>query len=393
MRKLLQNQQDMKISNLRAIFHILYENEPISRTELAKVTGMSPTTISRHIDTLFQYGLLKEQKNNVRKVGRSATLLAVNPDAFYTAGMNIDSSYLHVSILNLKNEVIANRYKKREPGFQEASTCMISLYKLFCEAINDASIAKDQVLGIGVSIAGVMEDDSTLSISSQLEWKDINLKTLIQDVFSIQNVIIGNDCDLALLGEIAVHPEYMKKTVACINIGSGVGSSVSQKGELYGTNGKRVLSELGHVIMDPDGMLCDCGNHGCLQTYLVEDALVLRAKKYDTKISSLGDIHEKWKKGIKWATDLIDQANLYLKLAINMIYCAYDPDIVLIGGESIDNYPDMFSGYKNNLDDYVFYPFKNKIVAETFQNLFMFSVIGAANIVKAKAIDNLITQV
>ena len=95
----IQDQADMKLRNLLSIFNLLYDNAPISRADLAKLSGMSPTSITRFTNDIMKANLILEAPSKEKKVGRTATLLTINKDAFYSVGINIDSTYIHVSIL------------------------------------------------------------------------------------------------------------------------------------------------------------------------------------------------------------------------------------------------------------------------------------------------------
>ena len=101
---IIQDQTDMKLANLLAIFDLLYRNAPISRADLAKLSGMSATSITRFVNNMLAVNLVNETPSDERKVGRTATMLTINESAFYSVGINIDSTHIHVSILNFKKK-------------------------------------------------------------------------------------------------------------------------------------------------------------------------------------------------------------------------------------------------------------------------------------------------
>ena len=83
---LTQGQADMKLSNLLTVFHLLVDREPVSRAELAKLSGMSPTSITRFVGHMLALGLLRETPDREKKVGRTATLLRIEESALYSVG-------------------------------------------------------------------------------------------------------------------------------------------------------------------------------------------------------------------------------------------------------------------------------------------------------------------
>ncbi len=378
MRKgLTQDQTDMKLANLITIFNILYDKTPISRADLAKVSGMSPTSITRFVNNMQKVNLLREMPSDEKKVGRTATLLDINESAFYSVGINIDSTYIHVSILNFRKKVIADQYLKMDTSSPSIEQVLDIAYQLYQGTLTDSGIDPTHICGIGVSVVGTMNDSDMLLITSQLKWRDVNLRLAVAEKFHMENVLVENDCDSALIGQCVLHPEYKEKAVACICIGTGVGSAISYQGALLSPPGRNPFSEIGHTIMEPGGMLCGCGNRGCLQTFIAEEYLIRRAQKYNPDILLLEEIHSAWVKGISWARELVSEACTYVKAAINNMACVYNPDIVLICGESIDQYWDMFEEIiKEPLP--LFYPFRKRLVVQHFYKKYQSSIIGVS---------------
>ena len=247
MRKgLTQDQTDMKLANLITIFNILYDKTPISRADLAKVSGMSPTSITRFVNNMQKVNLLREMPSDEKKVGRTATLLDINESAFYSVGINIDSTYIHVSILNFRKKVIADQYLKMDTSSPSIEQVLDIAYQLYQGTLTDSGIDPTHICGIGVSVVGTMNDSDMLLITSQLKWRDVNLRLAVAEKFHMENVLVENDCDSALIGQCVLHPEYKEKAVACICIGTGVGSAISYQGALLSPPGRNPFSEIGH---------------------------------------------------------------------------------------------------------------------------------------------------
>lgn len=378
MRKgLTKAQSDMKLANLNTIFNILNDKTPLSRADLAKISGMSPTSITRFVSSMLSINLLKESRAAEKKVGRTASWLTINPDAFYSVGINIDSGYIHVSILNFRKEIIADQYTRITVLNPTMDQVLAIAYDLYLDALRQTAVSPDRICGIGVSVVGVMTDSEILEFTPQLKWKGINIRRAVIEKFRFDNVVVENDCNSSLAGQLVLHPEYKEKSVACLCLGSGVGSAVSYQGVLFTQPGRVSFSEIGHTTVEPDGMLCDCGNRGCLQTFIAEDALVKRAQAHDPSIRLLDEIHQAWQQKIPWARKLIAQACSYVKIGINNLACVYNPDIILIGGESVDDYWDMFRGIMEGPQP-LFYPFKDKLTILPFSKKYQSSIIGVS---------------
>lgn len=373
----IQDQADMKLSNLISIFNLLYDKAPISRAALAKLSGMSPTSITRFTNDIMKANLILEAPSREKKVGRTATLLTINENAFYSVGINMDSTYIHVSILNFRKQIVADRYRKVQLVAHTIEELLEIAWQLYDQLMTESGITPSKICGIGLSVAGVMAGSDILTYGAQLKLHGINIRQAVMDRFHMENVIVENDCNAAILGQQILKPEYKEKNVACLCIGSGVGSAVSYHGTLFSQPGGLSFSEIGHTIVEPDGMLCDCGNRGCLQTFLAEEALITRAQKYNPEITLLEEIHSAWVKEVPWARTLIHQACVYAKMAINNLACMYNPDLILVGGESIDLYWDMFQGLMDEPLP-LFAPFRNRLQITPFFKMYQSSIIGVS---------------
>ena len=386
---LTQDQTNMKLSNLTTIFHLLYDHAPISRADLAKLSGMSPTSITRFVNNMQAVNLISETLSTQKKVGRTATMLDINKDAILSVGINIDASYTHVSILNFRQEFIANRYKRIEDGAPSLEYVLDLAYTLYRQALEDAGLTDDQICGIGVSITGPISRSAILEFTPQLKWKGINIREALQKRFQHECVIVENDCNSSLLGQCVLHPEYKKYDVACLLIGSGVGSSVTYRGALFTQPTGISFSEIGHTTIDPNGMVCDCGNRGCLQTFIAEKSLLLRAQESDPSIRTMDQLYRAWNNGVPWARALLRQACAYGRIAINNVACMYNPQIVLIGGTSIDHYWDMFAEMVTTPPTF-FEPLKGNVQIIPFFKVHRSSILGVSQQVQERYLNTLL---
>ncbi|MBQ6833853.1 MAG: ROK family transcriptional regulator [Lachnospiraceae bacterium] len=373
----IQDQMDMKLANLLAVFDLLYRKAPISRADLAKSSGMSATSITRFVNNMLEANLVNETPSDEKKVGRTATLLTINESAIFSAGINIDSTHIHVSILNFKKQIVSDRYVQLHLTAPTLDYVLDIAYKLYNEALEQAGLKPSQICGIGMSVIGIMKNADTLEFTPQLHWRRMDIRKPVREKFQIENVIIDNDCNTALLGQCVLHPEYKDTTVACLCIGSGVGSSVTYNGTLLSRPGALSYSEIGHSLVEPGGMPCVCGNRGCLQTFLAEDHLITRAQQYDPSVATLDDIHNAWLKEIPWARQLMDTACTYMKVAINNLACLYNPEIILVSGNTIDTYWDMFRDALNDRDFY-FEPLRETLQIVPFFKIYQSSILGVS---------------
>ena len=172
----IQDQADMKLSNLISIFNLLYDKAPISRADLAKLSGMSPTSITRFTNDIMKANLILEAPSREKKVGRTATLLTINEKAFYSVGINIDSTYIHVSILNFRKQIVADRYRKVQLVAHNLEELLEIARQLYDQLMQESGIAPSKICGIGLSVAGVMSGSDILTYGAQLQLHGVNIR-------------------------------------------------------------------------------------------------------------------------------------------------------------------------------------------------------------------------
>ena len=122
------------------------------------------------------------------------------------------------------------------------------------------------MLGVGVGAPGPINDrDGSVSVGINIGWNDFPLKKMLQEELSLP-VAIDNDANVAALGEMWKGAGEGASDMLCITLGTGVGGGVIANGDiLHGVNG--AAGEIGHMtVVTEDGVLCNCGKKGCLET-------------------------------------------------------------------------------------------------------------------------------
>ncbi len=178
------------------------------------------------------------------------------------------------------------------------------------------------------------------------EWKGANPVLMLRDTFGIP-VYIENDANLMAYGEASSY--NFEKSVLGITIGTGIGSGFVIRDEIY--RGANFMSmELGHTIVKPDGRLCKCGKHGCVEAYSSATAIIEQSVSALGYVHS-GDVNKGYTLTVKEVFDMapvnhgvqqiVQDAVLYLAQAVANAITLLDCDIVLIGGgvSDIDTFP------------------------------------------------------
>jgi N-acetylglucosamine repressor len=348
----------MKRQNKNLVLDILKTKSPISRIDIAKMTGMSPTSITRIVTELQLQGYLRETEAVASGVGRKATLLEVRGDVFYTVGIEIDKSLLKVGIVNYIGEMVSLHKSKRD----ESESYMETLHKInrvIRKIMDENEIPAAKIMGLAVGLPGYIDyKNGIVKVSDQLKWKDASLAEDLQKLTSF-NVIVDNELKMKIVAESFTGKAKNSQNSILIGIGSGIGSSIMLNGEIYRGETNNA-GEIGHTVIDPTGNVCNCGKIGCLATYISEGAILADSRKVKD-ISSIEDVFQSYRNREPWALNIMDRASTYIALAISNLLCLYNPEVIILSGNTIEKLPEMKEAIEQKCELYIWEPLKQTV--------------------------------
>jgi glucokinase len=207
--------------------------------------------------------------------------------------------------------------------------------------------ANHEVIGAGVAAAGFIDaDQSTIIYAPNISWRNEPFKAKLEAKLDIP-VIIENDANAAGWAEYRYGAGKGYKHMIMLTIGTGVGGAVITDSHML-RGGFGIAGELGHLRVVPDGRLCGCGQHGCLESYASGSALLRSAKELVASSDPLGKRlreieaeagqltgHEVYKAILEHdagALKILSELGAWLGQAIGSFTAILDPEIVVIGG-------------------------------------------------------------
>ena len=262
------------------VLNCIREHGPIARVKIAQRTGLSRTAVSSIIDALLQEGFVREGEllNAAPMGGRRAIPVHFNADIGRIIGVDVGRSHLAMLITDLATGIIAQRSgpfdMDRGPAY-----CLPQLIREVQSFVEDTGVDWHQVVGIGLGIPGPLDTQlHKLSAPPGLpEWDGVDVWQTLQRAFNIP-LYLDNDANLGALGESRYGAGRNSAYLAYIKIGTGIGAGLILNGRIYRGNGGSA-GELGHVTIDENGPLCNCGNRGCLETLAGARAIVEEARR------------------------------------------------------------------------------------------------------------------
>lgn len=208
-------------------------------------------------------------------------------------------------------------------------------------SIEEKRAEKDgNIMGIGVGVPGPITDDGTVLKCPNIHWPVFNVRDRLASLTGVGNVKIGNDANVAALGEMWKGGGRGFDSIVMVTLGTGVGGGVILGGKIL-TGERGAGGEIGHMKVEPnESDVCGCGGRGCLEQYSSATGIVRMAKKEmraDSRLASLGDVTAKAvfdeaKDGDEYACYIVDKFAKYLGVALANVAHVVDPEAFVIGG-------------------------------------------------------------
>jgi glucokinase-like ROK family protein len=268
----------MREYNRLLVLNCVRTSGPIARVAIARQTGLSRTTVSTIMDELLKDGLVREgeTRSSTSAGGRPATLVYFNDTAGYVIGVNMGRRHLTLLLTDLSAKIVARRSGSFSID-QGPDCCLAEIGTALHDFLEEQGIAWSQVVGIGMGIPGPMDGrlHKLIAPPRMPGWNNVDLLRKARQQFSVP-VYVENDANMGALGESRYGAGRGMTDLAYVKIGTGIGAGLVIGGQLYrGSRGS--AGEIGHVSIDEQGPVCDCGNRGCLETIASADAVVADA--------------------------------------------------------------------------------------------------------------------
>jgi glucokinase-like ROK family protein len=324
-----------RLNRLRVI-HALRDEGTISRAEIARRTGLSRSTVSSLVADLQADGLVVERPEpgsaHGQQGGRPPILLSFDASAGAAIGIDFGHSHLRVAVSDLAGTILSER---REPldTDHDAQQGLELAAEMVSDALADAGVPRSAVIGAGMGLPGPIEQSAgTVGSSAILPgWIGMTAATEMRRRLDIP-VMVDNDANLGALAEAAFGAGRDAGDLIYLKVSSGIGAGLILNGRLYrGSAG--LAGELGHVLVDPDGIVCRCGNRGCLETVAATGALVdllRRSHGEDLTVDAmLGGARD----GDLGCRRVIHDAGRALGQVVATLLNVLNPELLVVGGD------------------------------------------------------------
>ena len=328
--------------NRSAILAHLGAQGPASRADLARTLNVSPALMTQLTRDLLAEGLLQELEHSPSQGGRPARMLGLVSSAGRAIGVKVVAD--HVAFVEVGIDGTVQR-SASEPFDASASTVLTDLTALLRRFIAGGSDIP--LLGVGVGVPGSVDNQGSGVVeSTQLGWHQVPLGQTLRRELKLP-VLVENNVNALAVAERLYGLGRNHENFLVVTIGTGVGAGIVIDGVvLRGFAGG--AGEIGHVPVGDGGPLCSCGNHGCLESYIGQEALVRAARKSGAipEQSGIAALRAAADADDEGALEIFGRAGHLLGRTLAGIIHTLDPEVVIILGEGTASWKHWSYGFE-----------------------------------------------
>lgn len=328
--------------NLALVMAHLRATGARSRATIAAETGLNKATVSSLVAELVERGLVAEGETERGAVGRPSQQVDLHGGAFFTVGAEVNLGYLAVVALNVRSEVLAERWVPVAADEVGTRVALPRLAALVLEVAAELTASGSELVGVTLAVPGLVERSTGRVLGApNLGWSQTpvveTMRTLLGD--PAWPLLLDNEANLAARAEVGSAARAGVTDLVVLTGVVGVGAGVVAGGQLL--RGRRGFAgEVGHLQLDPGGRRCGCGRRGCWETVVGLDALLAAAADADDPVRDptldvvqrLGTLTARAGAGDPRTLDALHVTAEWLGLGAGILVNLYDPEVLVLGG-------------------------------------------------------------
>jgi predicted NBD/HSP70 family sugar kinase len=311
--------------NRRIILNLIRTRHPISRADLARVSGLQRSTVSLIVEQLMEERWVLEGPRGRLPRGRRPTFLRLN-DERVIIGVDLRPTQTTVALADANGRFISQEVMMTPADPEAAIAGLIqSIQRLM------ARCAQKKIEGIGISLPGRYNHSlDRLAFAPNLRWPEVDIRTPILKATGVE-VELENAANACVLA--AVWFDHLEdRTLVVVTVSEGIGTGVLVNGQLVrGMNG--MAGEFGHVPLDPDGPECGCGGRGCWEVFASNRAALRYYSESADGTLSFPDLLSRADQGDAKAAAALERMAHYLGRGMRMIVAGLAPERIVVVGD------------------------------------------------------------
>ena len=348
------NQVQLKNFNRRTVLGYIRRNGTATKAGLASVTGLTFMAIKKILAELQELNLIRDGQMESGGMGRKAVSYVINENYRYTIGIHINKFITGIALLNLRGRILAIERYSMDKEFENQNDFVTMLAEAVNRVIEKSGVKRDDILGIGVGAPGPLDCESGVILTPpnmpMLDY--LPLKETLEGRTGFP-VFLNKDTNVIAFAEYWYRNNRDCSNLAYVEVDMGIGSGIIIDGKLnVGAN--CIAGEFGHITIDLNGPLCNCGNRGCLEAMSSGIAVLrmlgeqLENQKdhplYHKRNSlTIEDVFEMTDKKDLLTISILNRSAFYVGVAVSNLINTFDPEMIILGGILIQKYPMYFN--------------------------------------------------
>lgn len=322
---------------------IRFSGTGLSRTDLADRMGLTRAAVSLIVESLLESKVVLEAESRSAPSGRPPIVLEINPERGLVGAIDMGATHMSIALADFAGRIhLESEFQSDIKDGPEA--CLARANSSLRHLLDAQGLATSDLSAIGMGVPGPVITEAGMVVAPPIMpgWDRYPIRTSMEKLWN-RPVTLNNDAELGALGEWAYGAGRGERNIAYIKVGSGVGAGLMLNQQIYGgTMG--AAGEIGHLTIDPNGPLCNCGNHGCLEAFAGGHAIAKQGQQLARsgkrtlladlpveKITAL-EVSEAARRGDIHAQAILTRAGTYIGIAIAGLINLFNPSVVIIGG-------------------------------------------------------------
>lgn len=313
--------RDVILERIRAL-------QPVARVDLARASGLQPSTVSSIVEQLLEERWVREGAVRRTARGRHPTLLSLNDDLVILVA-DVRPTQAILAVIDLNGRFLSRQIVALASDVEQSVNAIAAGMKQLRDEHPNKTFE-----GVGMSMPGRVDPETNrLVLAPNLRWRDYDIRSEISKQLGLR-AELENAANACLLSELWFgHVDGIRNAVL-VTISEGVGAAILADGRLIsGRNG--LAGEFGHVCMDPAGPQCGCGQFGCWEVFASSRAALRYYAELDPQAGkiSIGELVGLAVDGKSSAADALNKQAVAIGRGLRMINASLSPEIILLAGD------------------------------------------------------------
>lgn len=338
-----------------AIFDIIRREGPISRAQLVRVTALSKSTISLHVDRLLRVGVIKEEARQTDSGPGRRNLLRFAADRGIVIGIELGVTSIDVAVCDLEAAVLASHSEALDIANGPVPV-LTRAYEIIEKLLPQMGHERGALNGIGIGLPGPVNRTLGCVVSPPIMpgWDRYPVRDEVAAHFGVP-CFVDNDVNVMALGEARAGTARNSESFLFVKIGTGIGAGLVIDGELY-RGFKGSAGDIGHIGIDGERTRCSCGNRGCLEVVaggggiarkgrelaaggaspmLAAAAARLAQEDPPREISAL-EVGIAAAQGDTAALELVIESGRHVGSVLSKLVNFFNPEMIVLGGGTVN---------------------------------------------------------